>query len=70
MTSDNSTGYPQFDSLGLKRVINGRSWVTVLGGSRMPSEVQQAMVDAVDTFIDFHELNRRAGERIAQYTGA
>jgi hypothetical protein len=36
----------------------------------MPSEVQQAMADAADTFIDFHELNRRAGERIAQYTGA
>lgn len=28
------------------------------------------MADAADTFIDFHELNRRAGERIAQYTGA
>ena len=70
MTFDNSTGSPQFDSLGLKRVINGRSWVTVLGGSRMPAEVQQAMADAADTFIDFHELNRRAGERIAQYTGA
>ena len=70
MTSVNSTGSAQFDSLGLKRVINGRSWVTILGGSRMPEEVQQAMVDAADTFIDFNELNRRAGERIAQYTGA
>ncbi len=70
MTTTNSTGSAQFDSLGLKRVINGRSWVTILGGSRMPAEVQQAMVEAADTFIDFHELNRRAGERIAQYTGA
>ena len=70
MTSTNSTGSAQFDSLGLKRVINGRSWVTVLGGSRMPAEVQQAMFDAADTFIDFNELNRRAGERIARYTGA
>ncbi len=70
MTSTKSTGSPQFDSLGLKRVINGRSWVTMLGGSRMSTEVQQAMVDAADTFIDFNELNRRAGERIARYTGA
>ena len=36
----------------------------------MQKGVQQAMADAADTFIDFHELNRRAGERIAQYTGA
>jgi len=70
LTFDNSTGSAQFDSLGLKRVINGRSWVTILGGSRMPPEVQQAMVDAAGTFIDFNELNRRAGERIAKYTGA
>lgn len=70
MSNGNSTGSAQFDSLGLKRVINGRSWVTILGGSRMPAEVQQAMVDAADTFVDFHELNRRAGERIARYTGA
>lgn len=70
MTTTNTTGSAQFDSLGLKRVINGRSWVTILGGSRMPTEVQQAMVEAADTFIDFNELNRRAGERIARYTGA
>lgn len=70
MTSGNKTGSAQFDSLGLKRVINGRSWVTILGGSRMPPEVQQAMTDAAGTFIDFNELNLRAGERIAGYTGA
>lgn len=56
-TSSNSTGSPQFDALGLKRVINGRSWITVLGDNRMHPEVQQMMVDAADTFIDFHELN-------------
>lgn len=70
MTSLNSTGSAQFDGLGLKRVINGRSWVTILGGSRMPPEVQEAMAEASNTFVDFHELNKRAGERIARYTGA
>ena len=65
-----TTGSAQFDGLGLKRVINGRGWVTILGGSRMLPEVQQAMVEAAGTFIDFNELNKRAGERIAQYTGA
>ena len=67
MTSANSN---LFDDLGLNRVINGRSWVTILGGSRMVPEVSQAMYDAADTFIDFNELNKRAGERIAEYTGA
>ena len=70
MSLDSTTGSAQFDELGLKRVVNGRSWVTILGGSRMPAEVQQAMADASNTFIDFHELNKRAGEMIAQYTGA
>jgi D-glucosaminate-6-phosphate ammonia-lyase len=70
MASTTSTGSPQFDALGLKRVINGRSWITILGGSRMHPEVQQAMVDAADTFIDFHELNRQTGKRIAEFTGA
>ena len=70
MTPAKSTGSAQFDGLGLKRVINGRSWVTILGGSRMPEEVQKAMAEAANTFIDFHELNKRAGEVIAQYTGA
>jgi L-seryl-tRNA(Ser) seleniumtransferase len=65
-----TTGSAQFDELGLKRVINGRSWVTILGGSRMLPQVQKAMVEAAETFIDFNELNKRAGERIAQYTGA
>ena len=70
MDSTMTTGSAQFDDLGLKRVINGRNWVTVLGGSRMPPEVQKAMTDASNTFVDFHELNRKAGERIARYTGA
>ena len=67
MTSANSN---IFDDLGLNPVINGRSWVTRLGGRRMGPEVSQAMYDAADTFVDFNELNKLAGERIAEYTGA
>ena len=70
MDSMSSTGSEIFDDLGLTRVINGRSWVTILGGSRMPSEVQAAMVEAADTFIDYNELQIRAGKRIAIHTGA
>ena len=66
MTSTNSTGSKQFDALGLKKIINGRSWVTILGGSRMPEEVQDAMTDAANTFIDFHELNKLASSLLGR----
>ena len=35
-----------YDRLGVRRVINGNSWVTVLGGSIMSPEVLKAMMDA------------------------
>ena len=59
-----------YDRLRVKRVINGASWVTVLGGSIMPPEVVQAMVEAVPYFVEMPELNRKAGEVIARVTGA
>ena len=59
-----------YERLGVKRVINGASWVTVLGGSIMPPEVLQAMVDATPCFVEMPILNRKAGEVIAQMTGA
>ena len=59
-----------YERLGVKRVINGASWVTVLGGSIMPPEVLQAMVDATPCFVEMPELNRKAGEVIARMTGA
>lgn len=63
-------GLGVYDALGVKRVINASSWVTTLGGSIMPPEVIQAMAGAADCFVDMRELNRKAGETIAQYTGA
>jgi len=59
-----------YDRLGVRRVINGASWVTVLGGSIMPPEVVQAMVEAVPYYVEMPELNRKAGEVIARITGA
>ena len=35
-----------YDSLGIKRVINANATLTKLGGSLMPEEVIQAMVEA------------------------
>ena len=59
-----------YESLGVKLVINGASWVTVLGGSIMSSEVLQTMADATPCFVEMPELNRKAGEVIARMTGA
>lgn len=59
-----------YDRLGVRHVINGASWLTVLGGSIMPPEVRQAMMDAVPYYAEMPELNRKAGEVIARITGA
>lgn len=56
--------------LGVKRVINAASWITVAGGSIMPEPVRDAMEDAAHWFVDMHELNRQAGSVIARLTGA
>ncbi|MGH9338498.1 MAG: aminotransferase class V-fold PLP-dependent enzyme [Acidobacteriota bacterium] len=52
--------------LGLKPVINGLGTVTVLGGSIMPPEVVEAMVEASRYFIPLPELQRRVGARLAE----
>ncbi len=59
-----------YKRLGLTRVINASSWVTVLGGSIMPLAVVNAMEDASKWFVDMHELNDKTGEIIAKLTGA
>ncbi len=67
---NSGTGSAIFDSLGVRRIINGRGWITALGGSIMPPEVCEAMAEAVNTYVDFDELNLAAGRKIAGYTGA
>ena len=54
------------DKLGMQPVINGVGTVTVLGGSIMPPEVVEAMVEASKHFIQLPELQRKVGERIAE----
>ena len=66
MTSDNHF----YNRLGVKRIINGHSWVTVLGGSLMAEPVKEAMVEASQWFVDMHDLNRKAGDVIAEFCGA
>jgi L-seryl-tRNA(Ser) seleniumtransferase len=59
-----------YEKLGLKRVINAGGTYTELGGSRMPQEVIKAWVEAATSFVDMKALQRRAGEIIAEITGA
>lgn len=58
-----------YSKIGVKPIINGVGTVTVLGGSIMPPEVVQAMVDASHHFVPLPELNRKVGARIAELVG-
>jgi len=57
-----------YEELGIKRVINAKATMTPLGGSLMPREVLEAIVDASCSFVDIFELQKKIGERIATLT--
>ena len=58
------------ERLGVKDLINGHHWRTILGGSIMPPEVVDAMAESAGRFLDVGELNVKAGEYLASITGA
>jgi len=57
-----------YESLGIRPIINASATLTKLGGSLMPPEVVQAMHDAAQCFVDLPELQIRVGDRIAELT--
>ena len=57
-----------YESLGIRPVINAYATVTKFGGSLMPPEVIAAMSQAAGSFVDLAQLQRRVGERIAELT--
>lgn len=57
-----------YEELGVRPIVNASATLTRLGGSVMPPEVVQAMVEASKHFIDLDDLQRKVGERIAQMT--
>lgn len=57
-----------YETLGIRPVINAFATVTKYGGSLMPPEVVQAMSDAANAFVDLMALQRKVGERIAHLT--
>ena len=58
------------DTLGLRRVINGRGTYTPLGVSRSPEPVARAVAESLRQFVSMEELAEAAGRRIATLTGA
>ena len=56
--------------LGVRPHLGAHEHLTRLGGSRMPREVTEAMVEANDYFVDMHELTEAAGKRVAELMGA
>lgn len=59
-----------YEDLQLKTLVNAFGTVTRIGGSLMPLEVRQAMLEAGEHYVEINELHRAAGERIAQLVGA
>lgn len=59
-----------YKELGVRRVINGQFPITRLGGSVLPQEVLDAMVEANENWCSLWELEERAGDAIATTCGA
>ena len=57
-----------FDELGVRPYINAHDTYTVYGGSRMPPQALEAMRQISAHFVDFDELQQKAGESIAALT--
>ena len=57
-----------YQSLGVRPLINAYATMTKFGGSLMPPEVLAAMNQAAKAFVDLQQLQRRVGERIAELT--
>ena len=57
------------EKLGVRRVINAQGNATVLGGSTPPPEVQAAMDEANESWVEMRELLEKSGEFIAGVLG-
>ncbi|RPJ50338.1 MAG: aminotransferase class V-fold PLP-dependent enzyme [Chloroflexi bacterium] len=57
-----------YDELGVRKIINGYATLTMLGGSRIPPEVVEAMASAAQHFVDIDELQAKVGNKIAAWT--
>lgn len=58
-----------YEQFGVRPGINGRGNQTLLGGSTPPQEVQEAMDEALSSYVVMEELLRKTGEFIADTLG-
>ncbi len=61
---------PVYQRLGVRTFINAVGTITTLSGTLMPPEVLRAMEEASHNFVPIHELQEKAGVRLAELTGA
>lgn len=59
-----------YAKLGVRTFINAVGTLTTLSGTLMPPEVVRAMEEASRNFVAIHELQAKAGARLAELTGA
>ena len=57
-----------YSELDVTPIINANATLTRLGGSLMPPEVLESMMEAAKVFVELPELQRRVGNRIALLT--
>ena len=68
--NSSTLGEEVYRSLGVRPAIAACGATTARGGSKLRAEVMEAMNAAAGVMVDMDELNRRAGEVLAQHTGA
>jgi seryl-tRNA(Sec) selenium transferase len=59
-----------YQRLGVRPIINAVGTLTTLSGTLMLPEVKRAMDEASGCFVRIHELQEKAGKRLAELTGA
>lgn len=59
-----------YKKLGLRTFINAYGTLTTLGGTLMEPEVKRVMEEASQHFVAIHDLQKAAGARLAELTGA
>lgn len=57
-----------YEELGVRPLVNASATLTRLGGSIMPPQVLEAMVEASKHFVELEELQRAVGARLAAMT--
>jgi D-glucosaminate-6-phosphate ammonia-lyase len=57
-----------YQTLGVRTVINASATLTALGGSVMPPEVTAAMLVAAQSHVDMYELHEAVGAELAKLT--